>query len=66
MIIIESKFDKEYSTQWVEEKNFLSEHGIKYSFVKTVNGISTYKYAKTLELFKTLSEFYENVYYKAK
>ena len=63
---IETKFDKEYSTQWLQEVNYLSDHGVKYSFVKTVNGISTYKYAKTLELFKTLSEFYENVYYKAK
>ena len=40
MIIIESKFDKEYSTQWLQEVNYLSDHGVKYSFVKTVNGIT--------------------------
>ena len=61
---MESKFDKEYSTQWIAEKNYLEEHGIEYTFVKIVNGITTYKYAKTVELFKALTEFYENVYYK--
>lgn len=65
-LIIEPKFDKEYSTQWLAEKNWLSEHGIRYSFVKNINGIDTYKYTKTLELFKCLVEFYENVYCKSK
>lgn len=63
-MIIETKFDKEYSTQWIAEKNWLSEHGIQYEFVKTVNGISTFKYKKNLDLFKTLCSFYENVYCK--
>ena len=65
-MIIESKFGKEYSTQWLQEVNYISDHGVKYSFVKTVNGISTYKYTKCYELFKTLSDFYENVYSKPK
>jgi hypothetical protein len=55
---IKSKFDKEYSTQWNEERDFLFKQGIKYVFVKEVNGISTYKYTKTPELFKALEIFY--------
>ena len=61
---MEMRFDKEYSTQWVAEKNWLSDHGIRYSFVKNINGIDTYKYTKTLELFRCLADFYENVYYR--
>lgn len=64
--IIEIKFDKEYSTQWIAEKEWLSECGIRYSFVKNINGIDTYKYTKTLELFKALAAFYEKIYYKNK
>lgn len=52
------KWDKEYSTQLVEEMKFLLEYNIKYSFVKTINGITTYKYSKTSELFKVLAIFY--------
>lgn len=59
---IDYKFDKEYSTQWMAEKNWLSEHGIQYNFVKTINGISTFKYKKNYTLFKALCSFYENVY----
>ena len=53
-----TKFDKEYSTQWNKERDYLKEHGIEYSFVKEINGISTYKYKKNSELFKALSSFY--------
>lgn len=52
------KWDKEYSTQWVEEMKFLLTHGIKYDFVKTQNNVTTYKYKKTSALFNTLSFFY--------
>ena len=55
---IMKKWDKEYSTQLVEEMKFLLEHNIKYTFVKVVNGITTYKYTKTSELFKLLAIFY--------
>lgn len=61
---IESKFDKEYQTQWLSEVNYLRDHGIRYSFVKDLNGISTYKYKKTVMLFRTLADFYETIYYK--
>ncbi len=53
------KFDKEYSTQYTPEMKFLLEQGIKYTFVKEINGVTTYKYEKTPELFKTLEIFYK-------
>lgn len=52
------KFDKEYSTQYTPEMKFLLEQGIKYTFVKEVEGVTTYKYEKTPELFKALEFFY--------
>ena len=52
------KFDKEYSTQYVPEMKYLQSKGINYSFVKEINGITTYKYTKTSELFKLLAIFY--------
>lgn len=52
------KFDKEYSTQHYPEVEFLKEHGIKYTFVKEIDGVSTFKYTKTPQLFKLLEIFY--------
>lgn len=52
------KFDKEYSTQYTPEKNYLFSVGIKPSFVKVIDGVTTYKYTKTSELFKHLMFFY--------
>lgn len=54
------KFDKEYSTQYTPEKQYLSKHGIQPAFVKVINGVTTYKYTKTSELFKYLMFFYCN------
>ena len=54
------KFDKEYSTQYTPEKDYLLSVGIKPSFVKIINEVTTYKYAKTPELFKYLMFFYKN------
>ena len=53
------KYDKEYSTQYSPEKDFLLTNGIKPSFVKITNGVTTYKYTKSAELFKLLSIFYD-------
>lgn len=53
-----TKFDKEYATQYLQETAFLRDKGIKQTFVKTVNGLTTYKYKKTKELFSALAEFY--------
>lgn len=52
------KFDKEYSTQWNIERDYLESVGIRYTFVKIVNGISTYKYTKNAGLFKALADLY--------
>ena len=52
------KFDKEYSTQYVPEMKYLQSKGINYSFVKEINGITTYKNTKTSDLFKALVSFY--------
>jgi len=58
--LYETKFDKEYQTQYLEEVLFLAEQGIKYTFVKKINGLVTYKYEKTNRLFVALSKFYKN------
>lgn len=52
------KFDKEYATQFTQEMKFLLSKGIKYTFVKEINGVTTYKYTKNSELFQALVEFY--------
>lgn len=54
------RFDKEYSTQYTPEMKYLLSKGIKYSFVKDICGVTTYKYTKTPELFKALMYFYTN------
>lgn len=56
--IYETKFDKEYQSQFFSEVCYLTEKGIRYTFVKRVNGLITYKYKKTKELFEALAEFY--------
>lgn len=53
------KFDKEYSTQYTPEKDFLLSKGIKPSFVKVIHEVTTYKYQKTSELFNALALFYK-------
>ena len=57
-VIYETKFDKEYQTQYLAEVNFLTDKGIRYTFVKKINGLITYKYEKTKELFEALLDFY--------
>ena len=52
------KFDKEYATQYVAEMKYLQSVGIKYDFVKQIDGITTYKYAKSALLFYYLEIFY--------
>lgn len=52
------KFDKEYSTQFNKERDYLMSVGIKPTFVKIVEGVTTYKYEKNERLFKNLSFFY--------
>lgn len=52
------KYDKEYSTQYTPEKDYLLSKGIKPSFIKELNGVTTYKYTKTSKLFEALAFFY--------
>ena len=54
------KYDIEYSTQYTPEKIWLEERGIKPSFIKVINEVTTYKYKKSSELFKLLAIFYSN------
>lgn len=51
------KWDKEYSTQYTPEMKYLQSKGINYSFVKEIEGVTTYKYTKTPELFLALVYF---------
>jgi len=43
---------------------YLLNNGIRYTFVKTENGITIWKYKKNMELFSSLSDFYKEVYSK--
>ena len=52
-------FAKEYQTNWIAEQLYLSNCGIRYEFVKNINGITTYKYRKTAKLFECLANFYK-------
>lgn len=56
---VRAKFDKEYSTQYKNEVEYLENLGIRYTFVKNISNISTYKYTKTSELFNALEKFYK-------
>lgn len=56
-----SKFDKEYSTQFKHEVEHLKACGIYYTFVKTIDNISTYKFTKSKALFEALALFYERL-----
>lgn len=59
-----TKIDHEYSCVWIDEFNYLTKYGIKYTFVKTVDGVTVWKFKKNSELFNRLADFYKNVYSK--
>lgn len=53
------KFDKEYSTQYIGEMNFLRDKGIKYTWVYVnEEGLTVWKYKKEKRLWDALSEMY--------
>lgn len=54
-------FDREYATTYKSEVNWLSEHGIRYAFVKEINSLTTYKYKKNSELYFASGEFYKTL-----
>ena len=53
------KFDKEYSTQYTPEMEYLKGMGIFPSFVKVIDNVTTYKYTKSSMLFNALAIFYD-------
>lgn len=59
-VLPKTAFDSEYMTERLREVRFLTERGIKYTFVRKTPdyGISQYKYRKTPQLFAALVEFY--------
>ena len=59
-------FDKEYSTQWRREVEFLEAKGINYVYAKKhfKYHVIRYKYTKTPELFLALAEFYKQVWFE--
>lgn len=54
------KKDNEYATSNYDEVNELRRCGIRYTFVKTIDGITVWKYEKTPHLFEVLKNFYIN------
>jgi hypothetical protein len=52
------KIDREYSTQQVEEMQWLKKQGFNYSFVKVVDDITIFKFTKTPALFAALAYYY--------
>ncbi|TCT16377.1 hypothetical protein EDC18_102396 [Natranaerovirga pectinivora] len=56
-----NKWDKEYCTQFLDEVDYLANKGIKYVFVKRIDGVRNYKYTKTPELFEALAVFYKTI-----
>lgn len=55
------KFDKEYSTSFIEEMQFLRKKGIRYTWVYINEyGCTVWKYTKEKRLWDALSEMYSN------
>ena len=52
-------WDKEYATSYVKGRDYLTNKGIRWTFAKTRDSISEYKYDKNEELFLALAEFYK-------
>lgn len=58
---MQRKYDHEFATSWIKEKEYLSQNGIRYNFVKLIDGVSVYKYEKTETLFNLLANFYREL-----
>lgn len=59
------KWDKEYSTSFIDEVLFLKTKKIRYTWVyKSDSGISVWKYKKEKSLWDALSEMYSNTKYQ--
>lgn len=62
-VLPKNAFDSEYMTEFLREVRFLTEKGIRYTFIRKTPdyGISQYKYKKTPALFAALVEFYSKI-----
>ena len=59
-----SRWDKEYSTSFINEVTFLKTKGIRYTWVYTnEDGISGWKFKKDKQLWDALSEMYSDLKY---
>lgn len=59
-----SKWDKEFSTSFLDEVIFLKSKGIRYTWVYTnEDGISVWKFKKEKQLWDALSEMYSSEKY---
>jgi len=56
----ETHFLNEYPCTYHKEYLFLKSKGFRYSFVKLIDGVTAWKYAKSAELYDALKEFYLN------
>lgn len=60
-----TKWDKEYSTSFINEVTFLKSKGIRYTWVFTNDdGVSVWKYRKEKRLWDALSEMYSDAKYE--
>lgn len=57
------KFDNEYGTENLDEVKEFERCGIRYTFVKKVDGRTVWKYKKTPRLFEVLKNYYINNVY---
>ena len=53
------KLDNDYRAESSHEVCYLSEYGIKCTFVKKEDGVTVWKYKKTKELGLALAKFWE-------
>ena len=58
------RYDKEYSTAFIDEVLWLRSRGIRYSWVyKNDYGISVWKYTKSYKLWESLAKMYKQKKY---
>lgn len=59
-----TKWDKEYSTSFLNEVTYLKSKGIRYTWVyKNDDGVSVWKFKKEKRLWDALSEMYSDKKY---
>lgn len=58
------RYDKEYSTSFLDEVLWLRSHGIRYTWVyRNEYGISVWKYEKSYRLWNCLAQMYKQKRY---